>query len=86
VKKVFYIVNFLDNGVALLEARGLPSHLLGALGPRMHHLLLRSSIGGSGEWPADLIRDRIVFPSTHCFIASWFFKALMMNYRTWLIH
>lgn len=27
---------------ALLEARGLPPHLLGALGPRMQHLLHRS--------------------------------------------
>jgi len=34
--------------VALLEARGLPSHLFGALGPRMHQLLLRSSMSGSG--------------------------------------
>lgn len=31
---------------ALLEARGLPPHLLGALGPRMQHLLHRS-IGAS---------------------------------------
>lgn len=27
---------------ALLEARGLPPHLFGALGPRMQHLLHRS--------------------------------------------
>lgn len=27
---------------ALLEARGLPTHLLGALGPRVQHLLHRS--------------------------------------------
>lgn len=27
---------------ALLESRGLPPHLFGALGPRMHHLLNRS--------------------------------------------
>lgn len=33
---------------ALLEARGLPSNLFGALGPRMHQLLHRSVLGGSG--------------------------------------
>ncbi|XP_039296101.1 E3 ubiquitin-protein ligase TRIP12 isoform X2 [Nilaparvata lugens] len=33
---------------ALLEARGLPPHLLGALGPRMQHLLHRS-IGASSS-------------------------------------
>lgn len=27
---------------ALLEARGLPPHLFGALAPRMHHLLHRT--------------------------------------------
>lgn len=27
---------------ALLESRGLPSHLFGALGPRMQHLLQKS--------------------------------------------
>ncbi|XP_074658456.1 E3 ubiquitin-protein ligase TRIP12-like [Tubulanus polymorphus] len=32
---------------ALLEARGLPSHLFGALGPRMHQLLHRSMSGGA---------------------------------------
>ncbi|XP_064639626.1 E3 ubiquitin-protein ligase TRIP12-like isoform X2 [Lineus longissimus] len=32
---------------ALLEARGLPSHLFGALGPRMHQLLHRSMSGVS---------------------------------------
>jgi E3 ubiquitin-protein ligase TRIP12 len=36
---------------ALLEARGLPPHLFGALGPRMQHLLHRS-IGGSGAGSA----------------------------------
>ena len=39
---------------ALLEARGLPSHLFGALGPRMHQLLLRSSMSGSGIGTAKL--------------------------------
>lgn len=34
---------------ALLEARGLPPHLLGALGPRMQHLLHRSMGANSGE-------------------------------------
>ncbi|XP_041350022.1 E3 ubiquitin-protein ligase TRIP12-like isoform X2 [Gigantopelta aegis] len=32
---------------ALLEARGLPSHLFGALGPRMHQLLHRTMSGGT---------------------------------------
>ncbi|XP_064615750.1 E3 ubiquitin-protein ligase TRIP12-like [Liolophura sinensis] len=32
---------------ALLEARGLPSHLFGALGPRMHQILHRSMSGGT---------------------------------------
>ncbi|XP_029650609.1 E3 ubiquitin-protein ligase TRIP12 isoform X2 [Octopus sinensis] len=32
---------------ALLEARGLPSHLFGALGPRMHQLLHRTMAGGT---------------------------------------
>lgn len=34
---------------ALLEARGLPPHLLGALGPRMQHLLHRTVTANSGE-------------------------------------
>lgn len=33
---------------ALLEARGLPPHLLGALGPRMQHLLHRTVAANSG--------------------------------------
>lgn len=33
---------------ALLEARGLPPHLLGALGPRMQHLLHRTVTANSG--------------------------------------
>ena len=36
--------------VALLEARGLPSHLFGALGPRMHQLLHRSMSGGTSKF------------------------------------
>ena len=36
---------------ALLEARGLPSHLFGALGPRMHQLLHRSMSGGKKLHP-----------------------------------
>lgn len=35
---------------ALLEARGLPPHLLGALGPRMQHLLHRTVTANSGEF------------------------------------
>lgn len=34
---------------ALLEARGLPPHVFGALGPRMQHLLNRSMGASSGE-------------------------------------
>lgn len=34
---------------ALLEARGLPPHLLGALGPRMQHLLHRTVTANSGN-------------------------------------
>lgn len=34
---------------ALLEARGLPPHLLGALGPRMQHLLHRTVTANSGK-------------------------------------
>lgn len=33
---------------ALLEARGLPPHVFGALGPRMQHLLNRSMGATSG--------------------------------------
>lgn len=33
---------------ALLEARGLPPHVFGALGPRMQHLLNRSMGASSG--------------------------------------
>ena len=35
---------------ALLEARGLPTHLFGALGPRMHQLLHRSMSSGQSEY------------------------------------
>lgn len=34
---------------ALLEARGLPPHLFGALGPRMQHLLHRSMGANSSK-------------------------------------
>lgn len=36
---------------ALLEARGLPPHLFGALGPRMQHLLHRSMGANSCKYP-----------------------------------
>lgn len=39
---------------ALLEARGLPPHLFGALGPRMHHLLHRT-MGGSSTSKAQIL-------------------------------
>lgn len=32
---------------ALLEARGVPSHLIGSLGPRMHQLLHQTISSGS---------------------------------------
>lgn len=35
---------------ALLEARGLPAHVFGALGPRMQHLLNRSMGASSGKF------------------------------------
>lgn len=35
--------------LALLEARGVPSHLIGSLGPRMHQLLHRTISSGSGK-------------------------------------
>lgn len=41
---------------ALLEARGLPPHLLGALGPRMQHLLHRTVTANSGEIDASYHR------------------------------
>ena len=37
---IYYVV--IVNLTALLEARGLPSHWFGALGPRMQQLLQRS--------------------------------------------
>ncbi|XP_054270901.1 E3 ubiquitin-protein ligase TRIP12 [Macrosteles quadrilineatus] len=41
---------------ALLEARGLPPHLLGALGPRMQHLLHRSMGQGSSSKAQQLLQ------------------------------
>jgi len=43
---------------ALLEARGLPPHLLGALGPRMQHLLHRTVTANSGKYI--LVYDYII--------------------------
>lgn len=45
---------------ALLEARGLPPHVFGALGPRMQHLLNRSMGASSGITVFILI----LFPSS----------------------
>lgn len=39
---------------ALLEARGLPPHVFGALGPRMQHLLNRSMGASSGMMYCEL--------------------------------
>lgn len=39
---------------ALLEARGLPPHLLGALGPRMQHLLHRSMGASSCKYTSTM--------------------------------
>ena len=53
VCEVFYCLAYFHDDVfcsALLEARGLPSHLFGALGPRMHQLLHRTMTGGSCMW------------------------------------
>lgn len=44
---------------ALLEARGLPPHLFGALGPRMQHLLHRSMGSNSCEYNT-LFRKKII--------------------------
>jgi len=44
---------------ALLEARGVPPHLLGALGPRMQHLLHRSMGANSGRTTHIFWRDAI---------------------------
>ncbi|ELU17507.1 hypothetical protein CAPTEDRAFT_164474 [Capitella teleta] len=41
---------------ALLEARGLPSHLFGALGPRMHQLLHRSMSGSTASKAQQLLQ------------------------------
>ena len=35
--------------LALLEARGLPAHLFGSLGPRMHLLLHKTFNSGAGK-------------------------------------
>ena len=45
-----------DNFVALLEARGLPPHLFGSLGPRMHQLLHRSMSGGVSKYTASYLK------------------------------
>lgn len=41
---------------ALLEARGVPPHLFGALGPRMHHLLHRSMGANSSSKAQQLLQ------------------------------
>ncbi|XP_055645246.1 E3 ubiquitin-protein ligase TRIP12 [Toxorhynchites rutilus septentrionalis] len=41
---------------ALLEARGLPPHLFGALGPRMHHLLHRTMGANSSSKAQQLLQ------------------------------
>uniref|UniRef100_A0A1B0C8C6 E3 ubiquitin-protein ligase n=2 Tax=Lutzomyia longipalpis TaxID=7200 RepID=A0A1B0C8C6_LUTLO len=41
---------------ALLEARGVPPHLFGALGPRMHHLLHRSMGANSSSRAQQLLQ------------------------------
>lgn len=47
---------------ALLEARGLPPHLLGALGPRMQHLLHRSMGASSCKYISTMY---YVYDKTH---------------------
>lgn len=46
---------------ALLEARGLPPHLLGALGPRMQHLLHRSMGASSCKYISTIYYTRTHF-------------------------
>jgi len=53
---------------ALLEARGLPPHLFGALGPRMQTLLHRSM--GASSCKSDVIGTLYV-PLTECGNLSW---------------
>lgn len=53
---------------ALLEARGLPPHLFGALGPRMQTLLHRSM--GAGSCKSDVIGTHYI-PVTECRNLSW---------------
>ena len=60
---------------ALLEARGLPSHLFGALGPRMHQLLHRSMSGGTSEYNtltfwALLLCEPFALQKCHCDVIS----------------
>ncbi|XP_055698970.1 E3 ubiquitin-protein ligase TRIP12 isoform X2 [Phlebotomus papatasi] len=45
-----------DDSEALLEARGVPPHLFGALGPRMHHLLHRSMGANSSSKAQQLLQ------------------------------
>lgn len=44
---------------ALLEARGLPPHLFGALGPRMQHLLHRSMGAGSCKFKSNFFMFKV---------------------------
>lgn len=46
---------------ALLEARGLPPHLFGALGPRMHHLLHRTMGASSSSKAQQLLQVSVFF-------------------------
>lgn len=46
---------------ALLEARGLPPHVFGALGPRMQHLLNRSMGATSGMKMMDIYFCRVSY-------------------------
>ena len=48
--QTFTLINvlFLLLSLALLEARGVPPHLIGSLGPRMHQLLHRTISSSSG--------------------------------------
>ncbi|KFB42782.1 thyroid hormone receptor interactor 12 [Anopheles sinensis] len=47
---------------ALLEARGLPPHLFGALGPRMHHLLHRTMGANSSSSKAQQLLQGLQCP------------------------
>lgn len=57
---------------ALLEARGLPPHLFGALGPRMHHLLHRTMGASSSSKAQQLLQVSVFFFCRILYIDTFF--------------